>query len=355
MADQLTQTWFLGANAPGGFTSLYSEFTNPGRGRLYILKGSPGSGKSTFMRAVSRKARKAGHVVEEILCSGDPESLDGVYIPDWNLGYVDGTAPHVIEPQCPGAAELYLNFTGFLDADALAKEKAAILQASAAYKAAYARAYLWIGAAHRVHTAACSPYHTPELLAAVQRRAQSCAGKLLRGKGADLETARYLSALTCQGQLTLWHTVDALAQRVCTLDNRKGLAPVFLEVLLQEGRKRGLSRILCPDPMEPGRLQHLIFPELSLAFVSVTTAQPYPGAVSRHFRLDAMVPQDAERAGRSAWRCSEKLARELLEHSTLALNEANRLHGELEAHYHPHMDFAALERFTKAHLAKLPK
>ena len=35
--------------------------------------------------------------VEYVLGSGDPDSVDGVYIPAWHTGYVDGTAPHVIE------------------------------------------------------------------------------------------------------------------------------------------------------------------------------------------------------------------------------------------------------------------
>ena len=40
-------------------------------------------------------AEKKGLEVEYILCSGDPDSLDGVYIPALRLGYADGTAPHL--------------------------------------------------------------------------------------------------------------------------------------------------------------------------------------------------------------------------------------------------------------------
>ena len=43
--------YFLGANSPTGFYSLYPELIQPERARtIYILKGGPGCGKSTLMR-----------------------------------------------------------------------------------------------------------------------------------------------------------------------------------------------------------------------------------------------------------------------------------------------------------------
>ena len=39
-------------------------------------------------------AERAGHDVEYILCSGDPDSLDAVVFPALNTAIVDGTAPH---------------------------------------------------------------------------------------------------------------------------------------------------------------------------------------------------------------------------------------------------------------------
>ena len=95
MTEKYEARFFLGANAPGGFRSLYDHFTDPATDHLYIIKSGPGSGKSTFMKTVGRAVHEAGHSVEYIHCSGDPDSLDGVYFPDFHTGYVDGTSPHV--------------------------------------------------------------------------------------------------------------------------------------------------------------------------------------------------------------------------------------------------------------------
>ena len=86
--------YFLGANAPSGFYSLYPELLPPEQARaIYILKGGPGCGKSTLMRRVGAQAEEAGLETEYILCSGDPASLDALVLPQLSVALVDGTAP----------------------------------------------------------------------------------------------------------------------------------------------------------------------------------------------------------------------------------------------------------------------
>ena len=80
--------YFLGANSPTGFYSLYDHLLPPEQARaIYILKGGPGCGKSTLMRKVAAWAQEAGLETEYILCSGDPDSLDAVVFPQkaWPL------------------------------------------------------------------------------------------------------------------------------------------------------------------------------------------------------------------------------------------------------------------------------
>ena len=44
------------------------------------------------------RMEQAGLETEYILCSGDPDSLDGVHIPRLRTAIVDGTAPHGTAP-----------------------------------------------------------------------------------------------------------------------------------------------------------------------------------------------------------------------------------------------------------------
>ena len=91
--------YFLGANSPAGFYSLYDHLLPPEQARaIYILKGGPGCGKSTLMRKIGVWAEEAGLETEYILCSGDPDSLDALILPSKAVAIVDGTAPHVVVP-----------------------------------------------------------------------------------------------------------------------------------------------------------------------------------------------------------------------------------------------------------------
>ena len=72
--------FFLGANSGEGFFSLYPQLCREEDRRIFVIKSGPGSGKSTAMR---RLAQVLGDAQEEILCSSDPSSLDGVIWPCW--------------------------------------------------------------------------------------------------------------------------------------------------------------------------------------------------------------------------------------------------------------------------------
>ena len=92
--------YFLGANSPSGFYSLYHELLPPEQARSsYMIKGGPGCGKSTLMRRIAALAEEAGEPVEYILCSGDPASLDAVVLPKKQIALVDGTAPQGVVTQ----------------------------------------------------------------------------------------------------------------------------------------------------------------------------------------------------------------------------------------------------------------
>ena len=95
MAAEPRIQFYLGANAPSGFYSLYDQLIDPDRAQdVMILKGGPGCGKSSLMRKVGAAMEEQGLAVEYIQCSGDPDSLDAVIIPTLSTAIVDGTAPH---------------------------------------------------------------------------------------------------------------------------------------------------------------------------------------------------------------------------------------------------------------------
>src|SRR5690554_6073786 len=93
---------FLGSNSSLGFFSRFDEIFSKDLDRYFIIKGGPGTGKSVFMKKIGQAAQKLSLDIEYYHCSSDNNSLDGMFISSINLAFVDGTAPHIIEPQYPG-------------------------------------------------------------------------------------------------------------------------------------------------------------------------------------------------------------------------------------------------------------
>ena len=64
-SDSLKPEFFAAANSGKGFVSFYSEiFGDRSIERRYLIKGGPGTGKSTFMKTLAQRAQENGLCVE---------------------------------------------------------------------------------------------------------------------------------------------------------------------------------------------------------------------------------------------------------------------------------------------------
>lgn len=87
--------FLLGANTPQGFVSRFEGVADVEDGwRLLVIKGGPGSGKSTMMKRIAAALETEYDNIEMIHCSSDVDSLDGVVVPGLKFAIIDGTPPH---------------------------------------------------------------------------------------------------------------------------------------------------------------------------------------------------------------------------------------------------------------------
>lgn len=333
-------TFFLGANSYNGFYSLYEAYFRTGEAeRLFVIKGGPGGGKSGFMRRIGRAAEKRGLEVIQILCSGDPDSLDGLHIPQLGLMFADGTAPHVLEPEYVGQHGAYIDLSRFCSMQAQD-----IPRLTAQYKEHYRRAYCWLGAAGSAYKSIALP---PESLAAAERRAAGVINRELKRRGHDGGSVKkmFTEAFTCQGLVSLPGTRSELCARLISLDNEYGAAAYMLRILCRAAVGRGYDVILCPSPLDPDRPEHLLIPELSLGFVS--------GRGGRRIHLDRIVAENSGEEELSELKSALSLHSRLLEkaHEQLALAKA--AHDRLEAAVNPHVDFDGVYALADSYIQNL--
>ncbi len=101
--------FFLGATTPAGFKGYFEPLRHEPGMQMYLIKSGPGCGKSTLMKRLARAAEQRGELTQRIHCASDPDSLDGVILPGQHRAIVDATAPHVVEPDAPGADEVVVS------------------------------------------------------------------------------------------------------------------------------------------------------------------------------------------------------------------------------------------------------
>lgn len=250
------------------------------------------------------------------------------------------TAPHVVEPRFPGAVERYVNLGACYDTAVLSEKKERVMELMAGYQGAYRRAYRCLKGAGQLMEDNLELLETNELKEKIKKRAKGIIAREIpkHGTGGTV-TERFLSAVTCRGQMCLFDTADELCKRIYELSDSYGLAHLLLEELLGAAVERGHDAIACPDPMAPNRLQHLLLPGLGVAFVTGSPELPYPGKPYRRIRLDAMADQEELRRHKARIRFSRKVSRALLDEGMETLAAEKVLHDELEQIYNPHVDF----------------
>lgn len=343
MKQPTVTSFFLGSNSESGFYSLYDHFCNAPSDMLHIIKGGPGTGKSTFMRRIGNAAIERGYNVEYILCSGDPDSLDGVYIPALHTGWVDGTAPHIIEPRLFGAAGDYVNLGQFCNTALLKECRDLIESITAQYKSHYAGAYAYLHAAGAVlrNTAHSLTSDTEQKL---RKRARSKINRELDKYNTNGKPVkRFLRANSCQGNYFLADTVNTLCQRLCVPESHFGLEQVFFRELLSGVMEHGAECFVCPSPLCPDMIEGIILPIEKIGFLSADTVSHFNGIV-RTIHLDGYLPEK----NRKEYKAQSHLYASLIQAALTELRRAKALHDELEACYRPALDTDALNGYTES-------
>lgn len=298
------KSYFLGANTKNGFYSLYAGFPPGQKDYLRILKGGPGTGKSTLLKTIAAAAEKRGLAVERILCSGDPNSLDGIYLPTLSLALADGTAPHAMEPGLFGVTGDYLDLGRAFVLPFCEKEKQALLTLQKEHREQYRRAY------EQLAQAASLGWNTPTPVPEGSLEAVISALPSREGPGAVRRVFR--SAISCEGLLSV-----ALPPKYQILP----ASPEEIAAAVSTLNLRGWSVTLCPSPLDPSLPELLLLPEASLGFLaanqpSLPSQEPMQKAIS-------------------------------------LLRQAKVLHDEMEALYRPHMDITVLTEEAQSQITQI--
>lgn len=332
--------FFAGGNTASGFFSCFEDILpRPARRRMYYLKGGPGVGKSTMMRRVGEAAEKAGLIVEYFHCSSDPDSLDGVALPERGVAMMDGTAPHVYDPVVPGARDTLLSLGDFLDEAALRPNARDISRVQADISARFARCYRYLAAAEQVLKASNPGAASREK--AFKLALEWAETLPLRG-GCGGVRRLFAAAYTPKGRVDVLKDIGC-EQRI-TVDCPFGLdATALMRLIAECAVSRGLHVIELLNPLSPAVIDHVVIPAHGIAFCTGRRAASDAGE-----RVDSARVFDLPDANAKEQSFDRNAYELLIQRATEQLTAAKGLHDELERFYVGNMDFlkwqAVLER-----------
>ena len=344
--------YFLAANSCEGFCSYFDKSYLPdGEWRAFIIKGGPGTGKSSFMKYFALKASEKGYKTLLCPCSSDPNSLDGVIIPDKKLVMLDGTPPHTLEPAFPGACEKILNFGDFWDDNAFKADKKEIIATSLLNKAYHKTASRYIEAAGKL---ILDSYKTA-LACTDKEKALQFSKHLSRKLIPKKENApvgnewiRFIEGITPLGIVSYPATLLNEATNAIIIDDEYGAAAnIIIGFVREYALKNGYETITLKNPFLPSVItDHIIIPELSVA---LATDNAYIHFASKERRIHArrFVSSQKLHLSRERLKFNKKAAKELLLSAAEALSGAKRVHDKLESYYIKAMDFNRLTAFAE--------
>lgn len=143
---------FPGGNTTVGFYSFYKYIiTQEEANHIFCIKGGPGVGKSSLMKKIGQRLSDLGYSVEFHHCSSDPDSLDGVVIKEFKIAFIDGTAPHIVDPKNPGAVDEIINLGDNWNEKGLKKHRDNIINTNKKIEMFFKRAYYYLKSARNIY------------------------------------------------------------------------------------------------------------------------------------------------------------------------------------------------------------
>ncbi|MGI6669732.1 MAG: PRK06851 family protein [Acetivibrionales bacterium] len=349
---------FPGGNTSRGFFSYFDYIIDAEEAnRVFILKGGPGVGKSTFMRKISDEMTGRGYDAELMHCASDSESLDGIVIPQIGAALMDGTAPHVVDPANPGVIDEIINLGDCWDAASMRKNREKALRLKDGISGYFQAAYGYLKAAFHVYENSAAIYRSAmnrDLYGIVaEELVQYLFDGIMPARQPGRQRCLFASAITPDG---LKSFIDELmsANSIYLLTGFPGAGTeTVLERIKEAALIRGFNAEAYYCAFNPGKLEHLVIPGLNTAFSTVNSYHKTDACAIRTVDFKEMLDGRLIEKRRTELDYNRHLFDELLNKGVDMIHSAKLLHDELEALYVPHMDFGAVQKKWEKTMEKI--
>ena len=268
--DLSIKKYFAASNTYGGFVSYFDEvFPTEEFDRIYVLKGGPGTGKSSFMRKIAEHFTKNECEVEEVYCSSDPRSLDGIII-SYNskkIAILDGTAPHERDAKIPGAFDEIINLADSLDTGWLTAKREEILSLAREKSNAYSTAYSYLEIAGKAKDFLHKIYKTNFDIFKAKSKAECILQEIPTN-----DSGRIVTRLICSFGRLGEHRLSTLSElkiKLITVGGDEESTDLFLDYCYELIKARNPRVVHLPCALDPAHTDAIYLPDCKLAILRI--------------------------------------------------------------------------------------
>ncbi len=332
-------SFFIGANTACGFS--YADKTVPAEAslaKLYILKGGPGTGKSSLMKKCREHFEKTVTSVTSYYCSSDPDSLDAVIIEHngKKIAITDGTSPHSIDGNLPGAISEIINLGEFWNSTLLESQREQIAKLASSKKIAFTTASKYIKAATEANAIINETAEKGLMKEKAKKSIRRIVATLPKQKAEQMLTSVFTEAISMKGAFRL-DTFES-AKHLYAIEDFCRTAPIFLQILTDALVKKGFSVTVARSPLSD--ICEIYLPDSDTAFVPFRDGVNYEKII----RMTRFADKNYFSENMAKRRFNEKYLYRMCEAALSSLNEAQKYHFALEEIYIKAMQFKGVDK-----------
>ncbi|MCD7771724.1 MAG: hypothetical protein LUH23_06530 [Oscillospiraceae bacterium] len=336
---EFKKTYFMGYSTPNGFVTHLKDGIESGEFTTYIIKGGPGTGKSSMMKKIASKLSDLDEP-EVYFCSSDPNSLDAVLFDNLKVIIADGTAPHVIEPTYPGAREVLVDLGECWDLESLSANKYDIIDSTNRNQKYHSLAKKYLSAIISVNedimSIGDSALDKVKLDSYFERLSSRIFQKKKNFENKSKSKFRQMTSFTPDGIKTFTNLFENMnVYRI--EDDCFAVTDNLLKKLAECAQNNGYDTLISKNVFLSGTVyQHMIIPEIETAFVSGIS-----DGISNATKINSMrfYDRDILKDKHKRLIFDEGIVKELTDEMVSALKTAKDIHDELESYYIKAMDF----------------
>ena len=342
MEKRTSTSYFAAANGYDGFRSYFkSIFNSKEFQKVVVLKGGPGTGKSSIMKKISKYYSEKGFNSDNIYCSSDSNSLDGVIIENENIraAILDGTAPHQRDAEIPGVIDKIINLGDCWDERKLSEKRKEILDLNDQKSHSYTQAYKFLSLSGIFKNEEISTVEKNFYFEDAKRACESILSKISNIKCGSKEKVRLISCFGKDGYKQISES-DVYAKTYYSVSGKFSSEYVFMSLLLKTAREKNIPITVFPSPLSERMTEALLIGDSEMF---ITTHKNYENNInSFDFADEKSIVQEKENI-----ELYENIYKNLIEISQAYFSKASEYHFALESIYTPLMNFDKINEITE--------